>query len=140
VAARERGRVRGTVVTYRNVSKYRKEPTEPERLMWSLLRDRRLNGYRFRRQHPIGKYVADFACIEHRIVVELDGSQHAERAEHDQVRDAFIRKQGFNVLRFWNPDLRQNRGGVLETILYALAARPSPASLRSARSPQRGEG
>jgi very-short-patch-repair endonuclease len=128
VAARQRGRVRGTPVTYRNASRYRREPTKAERLMWALLRDRRLNGYRFRRQHPIGKYVADFACVTHRVVGELDGGQHAERVGYDAVRDAFIRRQGFAVLRFWNPDLKQNRTGVLETVLHALEAGPSPGA------------
>jgi very-short-patch-repair endonuclease len=127
-------------VTYRNVSKYRKQPTDTERLMWGLLRDRRLNGYRFRRQHPVGKYVVDFACVSHRVAIEFDGSQHVERAAYDATRDAFLRKIGYTVLRFWNPDLKQNRNGVLETVLRALEARPSPASLRSAPSPQRGEG
>jgi len=127
-------------VTYGNASSFRREPTGAERLLWALLRDRRLN-YRFRRQHPIGNYVADFACVGHRLVVELDGSQHADRSGYDQVRDAFIRKQGFTVLRFWNPDLAQNREGVLETILQALECRPSPGRAGARPpSPRRGEG
>jgi very-short-patch-repair endonuclease len=139
--AAKRRRVRGPTVTYRNAARYRSAPTEAERRLWSVLRDRRLSGYRFRRQHPVGPYVADFACVTHRVVVELDGSQHAEeRAAHDAKRDDFIREQGYRVLRFWNPDLMRNRVGVLETILDALAARPSPASLRSSPSPHMGRG
>jgi len=128
-------------VTYRNAAGYRKEPTDPERLMWGILRDRRFAGYKFRRQHPVGRYVSDFACIRHRLIVELDGGQHVEQTRYDEARDAYLRKQGFVVLRFWNLDLLKNREGVLETILAALAANPSPGRAGARPpSPQRGEG
>jgi len=97
----------------------RRRPAEHETRLWGLLRDRRLVGYKFRRQVPIGPYVADFACLDARLVIELDGSQHIE-SERDRVRDAWLSGGGYRVLRFWNSDLTGNRDGVLETIWLAL--------------------
>jgi very-short-patch-repair endonuclease len=102
----------------------RRNATDAERRMWGLLRDRRLNGIKFRRQVPIGPYVADFASIAHYLVVELDGGQHAESAR-DTRRDAFLRAKGWRVLRFWNNDVMVNREGVLESILNAVALTPT---------------
>jgi adenine-specific DNA-methyltransferase len=87
--------------------------------MWFLLRDRRLGGVKFRRQVPIGPYVADFASIQHRLVAELDGGQHAD-SPNDARRDAFLAGEGWRVLRFWNNDAMINREGVLQAILQAL--------------------
>ena len=87
--------------------------------LWSELKDRRLGGYKFVRQHPIGPYFADFACREKRLVVELDGSQHAA-SEHDRRRDAFMREAGWSVIRFWSHDARGQTRSVCETILAAL--------------------
>jgi len=91
--------------------------TDVEKRLWYLLRDRRLNGYKFRRQMPIGPYVADFVCLQSRLIVELDGGQHAEQAEKDKVRDEWLKSQGFVVLRFWNNDVLANTEGVLQAIL-----------------------
>jgi 2-isopropylmalate synthase len=102
----------------------RRSATDAERLMWGLLRDRRLNGIKFRRQVPIGPYVADFASITHLLVVELDGSPHAE-STRDARRDAFLRAKGWRVLRFWNNDVMGNRESVLECILNAVALTPT---------------
>jgi very-short-patch-repair endonuclease len=104
--------------------------TDAERMMWYLLRDRRLNGVKFRRQVPVGPFIADFASIEHRLVIELDGGQHADSAS-DAKRDAFLAANGWRVLRFWNNEAMSNREGVLELILRAAALagpRPHPAS------------
>src|SRR3954466_1789924 len=101
----------------------RRIETNAERTMWHLLRDRRLGGIKFRRQVPIGHYVADFASIEHRLVVELDGGQHADSAS-DGRRDAFLAAEGWRVLRFWNNDAIRNRAGVLEMIQQAVALTP----------------
>jgi 2-isopropylmalate synthase len=98
----------------------RRNPTDAERLIWFLLRDRRLSGIKFRRQVPIGPYVADFASATHRLVVELDGGQHAESAR-DARRDSFLHANGWRVLRFWNNDVMGNREGVIESILNAVA-------------------
>ena len=87
--------------------------TEPELLLWRLLRDRRFDGFKFRRQVPIGNYVADFANFESRLIVELDGGQHSE-TERDRIRDAELRRRGFRVLRFWNNQLLRERSAVME--------------------------
>ena len=112
-----------------NARALRKNSTDAERILWSALRDHRLNGAGFRRQVPIENYVADFVCHAARLVVELDGGQHfSNRAEQaDARRSAVIEAKGFQVLRFSNHDVTTNRTGVLETIASAVAARaPTP--------------
>jgi very-short-patch-repair endonuclease len=94
--------------------------TDAERRMWSALRDRRLSRYKFRRQHPIGHYIVDFACTEYRLVIELDGSQHADSAA-DARRTAWLEIQGWRIVRFWNNDVLGNIDGVIEAVLEALA-------------------
>ena len=94
----------------------RREPTEAERRLWNLLRDRRLGGRKFRRQVPIGPYIVDFLCLELKLIVEADGSQHADNPR-DEVRDAYLVGRGWKVLRFWNHEVTLNSEGVLETIL-----------------------
>ena len=104
----------------------RREATDSERRLWSALRDRRLNGYRFRRQYPIGRYVADFACTRHRLIVEADGGQHADNGA-DLRRTEWLEEQGWRVLRFWNNDVLTNTEGVVETILKELSeSNPHP--------------
>ena len=98
----------------------RNNATEPERVLWNCLRRRQLNGYKFRRQHPIGRYVCDFVCLDSSVVVELDGSQHVLDAPYDANRDAFLRSSGFRVLRFWNGDVLFRTDSVVETIYEAL--------------------
>jgi very-short-patch-repair endonuclease len=98
-------------------------PTDAELRLWRLLRDRRLSGIKFRRQVPVGPYIVDFLCVGAKLIVEADGSQHAE-SPRDKTRDAYLESQGWKVLRFWNNEVSQNREGVLETIL-AQASRPS---------------
>ena len=100
----------------------RAAPTDAELRLWRLLRDRRLNGIKFRRQVPVGPYIVDFLCVGAKLIVEADGSQHAE-SPRDNVRDAYLESQSWKVLRFWNNEVLQNREGVLETILAH--ARPS---------------
>jgi primosomal protein N' (replication factor Y) len=90
--------------------------TNAERSLWQAIRDKQVNAHRFRRQHPIGPYIGDFACIEQRIVIELDGGQHPGQAEWDDKRTAFMQSQGWWVLRFWNNDVLNNLDGVLSTI------------------------
>ena len=98
----------------------RKSATDTERLLWSRLRRRQMDGFKFRRQHSLGPYICDFACIEARVVVELDGSQHVEQSGYDFRRDSFLRSRGFRVLRFWNADILARTNAVLETIFEAL--------------------
>ena len=101
----------------------RKAPTEAEKKLWSRLRQHQL-GCKFRRQHPVGGYIADFACVEHRLIVEADGGQHADNP-HDIIRTKRLEALGWRVLRFWNNDILANPDGVVETILQAIQASPA---------------
>ncbi|AZO26746.1 MULTISPECIES: endonuclease domain-containing protein [Mesorhizobium] len=94
----------------------RREATDAESRLWQELRGRRLDGIKFRRQVPIGRFVADFVCAEARLIVEIDGSQHAE-SRHDQERDAELKARGFRVLRFWNDDVLRDLNAVCDTII-----------------------
>ncbi|WP_110748837.1 endonuclease domain-containing protein [Phyllobacterium leguminum] len=100
----------------------RRQDNDAEYKLWLELKDRRLNGYKFVRQFPIGPYYADFVCRERKLVVEVDGSQHAEN-EYDRRRDAFMNNEGYAVMRFWNVDVLNKSNAVLETIVAALDGR-----------------
>jgi very-short-patch-repair endonuclease len=102
----------------------RRAQTPTEQLVWSLVRDRRL-GVKFRRQHPCGRFVLDFVCLERGLVVEVDGEQHAE-SPYDAKRDAWLAAEGLRVLRVYNPEVVCNLDGVREAILEALGAAPHP--------------
>ncbi|MBI3743722.1 MAG: endonuclease domain-containing protein [Chloroflexi bacterium] len=105
-----------------NVRRLRRPQTPSEARLWSRLRDSRLLGAKFRRQHPIGQYIVDFVCLEQKVVIEVDGSQHSEDSAiaHDAERTAWLEGTGYRVLRFWNNDVSGNLDGVLETIRAAL--------------------
>lgn len=106
----------------------RKFATEAEKLLWGKLRGRRLEGFKFRRQFWIGGYIADFVCIEAKLVVEADGSQHGDAEDYDVRRDAYLKREGYRVIRFWNNDVMSNLEGVLESVRCALLERvPSPS-------------
>jgi very-short-patch-repair endonuclease len=121
----------------------RSQPTDAEHRLWQLLRAKRLSGWKFRRQPPIGPYRPDFACHAAKLIVEADGGQHG--GDRDAVRDAWLSGEGFRILRFWNNDIFNNEEGVLTMILSALEA-STAASSRDGRtplpnpSPTRGEG
>ena len=116
----------------------RRSQTNAERKLWSLLRDRRLAGFKFRRQHPVGPFIVDFCCTEVKVIVELDGGHHALTHDSDMARSGYLAGQGYRVLRFWNNEVLGNTSGVLERIVEALTLnRRSPLTLPS---PQRGEG
>src|SRR4051812_32689702 len=100
--------------------------TDAERFLWNRLRRRQLVGCKFRRQFPMFGYIVDFVCLEARLIVELDGSQHAERVEYDEARTRTLMLNGFSVLRFWNNDVLNDCEGVLTTVLRHLQAPPSP--------------
>jgi very-short-patch-repair endonuclease len=108
-----------------NARHLRRAATDAERRLWSALRDRRLEGYRFRRQYPIGRFIVDFACTQHRLIVEADGGQHAD-SEPDRRRTANLEQEGWRVLRFWNNDILSNTNGVVEKILRELRGESDP--------------
>lgn len=90
--------------------------TDAEILLWKHLRQKQMEGLKFRRQQPIDHYIVDFICLEKRIVIEVDGGQHALQKEADVTRDEYLRQQGFRVLRFWNNEVLKNIRGVLEVV------------------------
>ena len=112
----------------------RRGMTDAELRLWFHVRDRRLAGYRFRRQHPIGSYFADFACVERRLIVELDGGQHTAADAADSRRTAYLNRSGWRVIRFWDSDALKHPQLVLDAILLELK-NPHPNPL-----PQAGEG
>jgi very-short-patch-repair endonuclease len=122
--------------THKNARALRAGMTDSERKLWSRLRMEQL-GVKFRRQHPLGNYIADFACLGPKMIIELDGSQHAENAEYDAKREAFFRDHGFQVLRFKTDEPLKNIDGVLTVIFEQLGLageRPHP------NLPPEGEG
>ena len=98
----------------------RKNQTDVERLLWKHLRNRQLYGYKFRRQLPIEPFIADFACLELKLVIELDGGQHANQINYDNQRSLLLEQRGFKVIRFWNNEVIENTAGVLEALHLAI--------------------
>ncbi|MDP6824349.1 MAG: DUF559 domain-containing protein [Dehalococcoidia bacterium] len=109
-------------VTASIARKLRRDQTDAERMLWSKLRAGQLGCAKFRRQFPLPPYVADFCCEAARLIVEVDGGQHAESVEADQERTAFFEQEGYSVLRSWNNDVLTNIDGVAEVILKRLGA------------------
>ena len=95
----------------------RRGQTDAEAKLWSILRNRQVEGLKFRRQQPIGNYIADFCCEELRLIIELDGGQHAEREVQDRARTLVLEDMNYTVLRFWNVDIAQGLDGVVDEIL-----------------------
>ena len=104
----------------------RKRTTDAERFLWKHLRLKQLDGFKFRRQEPIDNYIVDFVCFERRLIIEVDGGQHAQETLKDSVRDGHFKRNDFKVLRFWNNDVLRNIEGVLSVIRGELSASPSP--------------
>jgi very-short-patch-repair endonuclease len=122
----------------RSARSLRQQMSEAERRLWYLLRRKQLEGFRFRRQEPIGHYITDFACLKERLVIEVDGGSHVDSQAYDTTRTAWLEAKGFRVLRFWNNDALGNQEAVIEQILEALKCRqrgplPNPP-------PERGRG
>jgi very-short-patch-repair endonuclease len=97
-------------------------PTEAESTLWRHLRAEQLADYKFKRQQPIGNFIVDFVCFAQKLVIEVDGGQHADMQARDEARTAWLQAQGFRILRFWNHDVLQRRDLVLEEILRQLEA------------------
>jgi len=111
--------------------------TDAERRLWSALRGRRLKGYKFRREHPLGLFIVDFACLEHRLVIEADGGQHAD-SDDGRRRTAWLERRGWRVVRFWNNDILANPEGVQDVVLQELEAHAHGGQARRPRpSPSR---
>ncbi len=114
----------------------RQTQTDAEGLLWHYLRNKRLGGYKFRRQHPMGKYIADFVCLSRKLIIELDGGHHAKENDYDEERDRFLQNEGYRVMRFWNNEILESCMGVLEKVFDALEFPPPPPE--AATPPQGG--
>lgn len=119
--------------TQAHAASLRRQMTDAENRLWHHLRKRQLNGFKFRRQYSVGPYIADFACIEAGLIVEVDGGQHNDERAKDEARTRFLESRGFKVLRFWNNDVLKQTTVCLEVIATALGPHPGPP-------PQAGEG
>ena len=114
----------------------RSQQTDAEQCLWYCLRAGRFMGIKFKRQKPMGNYIVDFVAPSHKLIIELDGGQHAEQQEYDRGRDTWLRNQGYTVVRFWNHQVLTETQAVLESVrqkiqtLSALSPDPSPASGR----------
>jgi very-short-patch-repair endonuclease len=106
----------------------RRSPTEAEVFLWRQLRSRAFQGLKFRRQVALGKYIADFVCLEKRLIIEVDGGQHNEQVQrqYDEVRDEWLRSQGFRILRYWNNEVFEEFEAIAEAIWRAAKEAPSP--------------
>ncbi len=118
-----------------NAKELRQHQTDAEQRLWYHLRAHRLMGLKFKRQKPVGRYIVDFICMEQKLIIELDGGQHASQEQYDQQRDHWLREQDFAVMRFWNHDVMQRLDDVLEQIRLAVVPPSPPAPL-----PLAGEG
>jgi very-short-patch-repair endonuclease len=105
----------------------RGEMTDAERVLWREVRAHRFAGYKFKRQEPLDSYVVDFICYEAKLIIEIDGGQHADKRGADEVRTRWLESQGYCVLRFWNNDVLNNIEGVMQEIEKYLNSEPTPS-------------
>jgi len=117
----------------------RREPTPPEAWLWACLRGRHLAGAKFRRQRPLGRYIADFCCDEAKLVIELDGAVHANQGEYDSQRDQYLVAAGYQVLRIRNAELTGDPEGVLAGIAAVVSESGDRTVGSSSSSPREGE-
>jgi very-short-patch-repair endonuclease len=115
-------------ITRERAREMRTNQTSAEKLLWSYLHRKNISGSRFRRQHPLYGFIVDFCCIQHRLVVELDGDSHAEQLEYDAWRTGRLVQRGFRVLRFFNDEVQNNLDGVIEAIWQAMQTPPPSSS------------
>ena len=109
--------------------KLRRSETDAERKIWQQLRSHNLNGVKFRRQHPVGPYIIDFICINEKLVIELDGSQHQRQEDYDAERTAYLERNGYRVMRFWDNDVLLRTDDVMQVIVDTLVVSPHPNPL-----------
>ena len=107
-------------LTTNHVRALRQNMTDAEKHLWYFLRAKRLNGHKFRRQHLVHPFIVDFICINKKLIIEIDGGQHAEQLQYDEKRSIFLKLKGYRVLRFWNMDIFKQTQTVLNEILNAL--------------------
>ena len=134
----ETTRMKATTKQYaRNL---RHNMTDAEKLLWRHLRMGQFDGYKFRRQHPLGNYIADFVCLEAGLIIEVDGGQHMVRSDSDEVRTQWLNDKGFRVMRFWNNEVMNNIDGVKQAIMATLLppSQPSPCNGEGAEAFKRG--
>ena len=117
----------------KNAKSLRSNQTDAEKKLWYQLRASRFHNLKFKRQKLIGNYIVDFVCLEQKLIIELDGGQHAEQIEYDKTRTNFLESEGYEVLRFWNNQVLHELEGVLEVIRIKTTLSPTPL-------PQAGEG
>jgi len=111
------------MTTLEKARKLRQNQTDAEKILWYRIRNRQLNDYKLRRQVPVGSYIVDFMCVSAKLIIELDGGQHAEQQIYDRKRTAFLEARDFKVVRFWNNDVLTNIDGVLESLTLTLSRR-----------------
>ena len=114
------------IETTRRARILRNNLTDTERCLWSRLKGKQIHGYKFRRQFPLGPYIVDFVCLEAKLIVEVDGGQHAEQRQKDEQRDKWLVSQNFRVLRFWDNDVLRQTDEVVDTIVQTLNNTPTP--------------
>lgn len=122
-----------------NAKILRANQTDAEQRIWYHLRAHRFMGLKFKRQKPLGHYIVDFVCVEQRLIIEIDGGQHAEQTEYDQRRDVWLQSQGYTILRFWNNEVMQQLESVLEQIRLTIPL-SADSTLSPSPSPARGRG
>lgn len=106
----------------------RQSQTEAEKIIWHHLKAKRFLGFKFKRQHPIGPYFPDFVCLEHKLVIEIDGGQHSENKK-DVVRTKFLEDEGYTVIRFWNNDVLGNIDGLLSSLSLTLSRKAGEGTI-----------
>ncbi len=114
--------------TKRKARNLRRDMTDAERMLWQHLRSRQLAGLRFRRQHPVGRYILDFVCLEAGLIIEVDGGQHGIQNSYDEARTAWLEERGYRVLRFWNNEVLANSTGVRDAIWREVESYIQPPS------------
>jgi very-short-patch-repair endonuclease len=107
----------------------RKNMTEEERILWSKIRNKQIGNIKFRRQEPIGNYIVDFVSFEKKLIIEIDGGQHntSKNIEYDTKRTKYLKEMGFDIIRFWNKDIRNNIEGVITKIVEHISPSPRPS-------------
>jgi len=124
--------------TLDNAKDLRQHQTDAEQRLWYHLRAHRFMNLKFKRQKPIGRYIVDFICMEHMLVIELDGGQHATQGRYDEERDLWLREQGYKVMRFWNHDVMQRLDDVVERIRLVVG-QPSDETTSHSTKPASGQ-